>query len=363
MHLSSISLFSIFAVLLSATANRPCRESFCPLQRQLFDWVEENGGFIHSALELSSGNDPSWTIRGIFATQDIKRGEVLAALPDTVLMCSTPPHNDMCGLVDTLAEEISKAADSRYWPYISYLEDHVVNFPAVWSDVELTLLDGLQPTDWTRHIDWYKDACAGDMSNEIHFRAMLLVVARANLVEERTCLSPLYDSFNHGNFYVLNTEVALLDSKLTIIATADIHAGEQVYNNFGEENVGRLFRDYGFLSQSPRFWEVQAADGATFHFWEIEGNDGSRSIDFRDGEFANLQMDHMSSMYQAVDEQLQYLLNNEPQGFTFAFLSNMMDSERMQLAREFRDKRIAALAAVRLVLEEKLNSFFAAQDF
>jgi hypothetical protein len=50
--------------------------------------------------------------------------------------------------------------------------------------------------------------------------------------------------------------------KLVIKSTAAIRAGDQLYNNYGEENSGRLLRDYGFVpvlggtsSQTDRFWE------------------------------------------------------------------------------------------------------------
>ncbi len=55
-----------------------------------------------------------------------------------------------------------------------------------------------------------------------------------------------------------------------------IHAGDQLYNNYGEENAGRLLRDYGFLPvlgtsrQTYRLWKFTER---TYAFRELA--DGS----------------------------------------------------------------------------------------
>ena len=59
--------------------------------------------------------------------------------------------------------------------------------------------------------------------------------------------------------------------KVIIESMTVIQAGDQLYNNYGDENVGRLLRDYGFVpSLPPRLWEFTEQ---RYEFWELA--DGS----------------------------------------------------------------------------------------
>jgi hypothetical protein len=352
----------------SASASRPCKPEYCELQNQLFDWVELGGGYIHPSLELSSGDDPAWVVRGVFATSPIRRGEMIFSLPPNVLMCSTRHENEQCELIDMLTEEFRLGEDSRYWPYVSYLSDHEVQFPAVWNELELDLLSGMYPTDWGRHIEWYEKACGGRMDDDVRHRAMLLVVARANGFSGDTCLSPLYDSFNHGNYDVLNTQITLGDDdQLAMVATRDIPAGTQVYNNFGQVSVGRLFRDYGFISQSPYLWEFSGRGGNVYSFWEVAQADGSMSVEFS-SDPSEADVDEIRSessdpsnadvafaMLSALKEHVGYLTQNEPPGFS-APPSEAIAPARLELAAEYRRLYLAAMQRALLRVEEFVNS-------
>ena len=148
---------------------RPCKAPFCELQHSLFGWVEQNGGYIHPSLELSTGPNPDLNIRGLFSTTSIPEGEVLVSLPQDVLLCAFPDDTahwgdeSQCHLIYKLAEELKKGEASRYWPYLSSMEDHEVDLPAVWSHEERQLLSGLYPTDWTRNADFFESACGGNL--------------------------------------------------------------------------------------------------------------------------------------------------------------------------------------------------------
>ncbi len=43
--------------------------------------------------------------------------------------------------------------------------------------------------------------------------------------------------------------------RATIESITVIHAGDQLYNNYGDKSVSSFFRDYGFLPPLPRLWE------------------------------------------------------------------------------------------------------------
>ncbi len=50
--------------------------------------------------------------------------------------------------------------------------------------------------------------------------------------------------------------------KLIIKSTTKIHAGDQLYNNYGPKDVGRLLRDYGFLP-------TLGTSGQTYRLWKF----------------------------------------------------------------------------------------------
>jgi hypothetical protein len=184
---------------------RPCKAPFCELQHSLFGWVEQNGGYIHPSLELSTGQNPNWKIRGLFSTTFIPEGEVLVSLPQDILLCAFPDNTTkwgdkrQCHLIYKLVEELKKGEQSRYWPYLSSMDDHEIDIPAVWSHEERQLLSGLYPTDWTRHTKWFESACDGNLNDPVAVRAMLLMVARSHGVrDDGSCLSPIYDVMNHS---------------------------------------------------------------------------------------------------------------------------------------------------------------------
>jgi hypothetical protein len=52
--------------------------------------------------------------------------------------------------------------------------------------------------------------------------------------------------------------------KLIIKSTTTIHVGDQLYNNYGPKDVGRLLRDYGFLP-------TLGASGQTYRLWKFTG--------------------------------------------------------------------------------------------
>ncbi len=138
-------------------AERPCKPPLCELQHSLFGWVEQNGGYIHPSLELSTGRNPSLNIRGLFSATFIPEGEVLVSLPQDVLLCAFPDDDTtnwgdetQCHLIYKLVEELKKGEQSRYWPYLSSMDDHEIDIPAVWSHEERQLLSEIMRMNKTK---------------------------------------------------------------------------------------------------------------------------------------------------------------------------------------------------------------------
>lgn len=237
---------------------------------ELFEWVRGLGGFIDSRVELSTGPDPSWTVRGLFATEPLAADEVVVRLPPESLIC----HETACGLIGVMRDELMKGEKSRYWPYLKSMETHEIDYPNVWTAEERSLLGGLQPTDWDRHTYWFREACwpemwdsPGEKPDEQAWRALHLYVARITGVQTQLCFVPIYDSMNHRNGDDLNTVWTDHSSHVQIATKGRVDKGTQLWNSFGE-GAGRMLRDYGFLEQNPTEWTVEV-DGHVCS-WELE---------------------------------------------------------------------------------------------
>ena len=85
------------------------------------------------------------------------------------------------------------------------------------------------------------------------------------------------------------------EGKLIIKSTTKIHAGDQLYNNYGPKDVGRLLRDYGFLptlgtsGQTYRLWKFTSRRYAFFELPDgsvtmpKEGEDATEVYEGEDG--------------------------------------------------------------------------------
>jgi hypothetical protein len=339
--LASVATLVLFS---SGKANdsHPCVSEYCDMQNSLFGWILNNGGEISQKIQFSTGPDPQWTIRGIFATQDISQGETILSLPPNLQICNP----SMCDVVHQLTDELKKGGQSYWAPYIAAMDEHDVDIPAVWSDEEMSLLQGLYPFDWTRHTYWFINECNGDMSDAAAVRAMLLVVARSHGKENAACMSPLYDALNHDNAR-LNTMTQHGEGDFLLIrATRDIAAGEQVYNTFGQDGVGRFFRDYGFITQRPHKWEFMDSQQRLVTFLIVDDADDTLAIDVNPDR--NHYQINLPDFFEEVRRQLEYLFANEP-----VPSENMMQN-RVNMAMTYRQEYIRALELLHMYLESQI---------
>jgi hypothetical protein len=300
---------------------------------ELFDWVRAMGGFVDPRLELSTGPDPAWNVRGVFATAPIAEGEELARVPADAQIC----HPDMCGLIRLLRDELSKKADSKYWPYIKTMATHEIDYPNVWTDEERGLLVGLQPTDWTRHTEWFETECWPALREEkqastnrhdilspdpLTWRALHLYVARITSVLGRNCFVPIYDAMNHRNGPEQNTAWSSHNTRhVHIRVTQSIVAGQQLWNSFGN-GAGRMLRDYGFIEQNPSDWSIEE-NGITCA-WTLTEQD---ELDWEESPEQCLSMlqKHMSSVRPMPDP------------------TPTMRPTRVAMARQYRENYITSL--------------------
>lgn len=362
MQVSFFTLF-YFAILYKVYADAES-ESF-------LNWIKNNGGYIIDKVELSTGPDPNWTIRGVFATADIEEGEIIFTMGSDLSMC----ESDSCGLVKRLSTELDRNEQSFWWPYISMMKSHDIDLPSVWNDMEKALLDGIYPSDWTRHSQWLSDVCQLDMDNSNIKLALQLSVARAHASsDDSSCLSVFYDSLNHANGELLNTMTASSvqngDHRLEIQATKKILKGQQVFNSFGENNVVSLFRDYGFITALPHIWVFEGDDEREYSISIDAQPDVNEGLVINYNPYNNEHQNDFANVYHQVaiylesiqeyDEDIDEILRRyeTPQlqlPLPDQFVGMTINPERLAIAKELRQELKYGLALALQTLQQEFN--------
>ena len=313
-------------------------------QDAIFRWVEINGGYVNPKVELTTGPDPSWTIRGVFATEPLLNGEKIFELSPELIFS----HDSLVHTVTALTHEISLGQESFWWPYLSHLEELDIDSPSFWTEEERDLLSGLSPFDWSRHLDWYKYACNGDINNADGFRALKYTVTRTNqkldhLGNLMFCLTPLYDFMNHAhekNFKTVHGQ----QSSTTICTTEDVGTGQQLFNNYGSEDVGKMFRDYGFIPDYPRLWIFdgdKSFNNSPEIIFRVFEDNGKFAFDFN--PYEERSTSSLAYTNHKIKLHLTTVLANEPLGFRQASAS--VRSERYSAALTYRQEYIKDLEA------------------
>ena len=228
----------------------------------IFEWIHTApGGYFNPKQEFryETRGDPS-TIPGIFATQHIKKGEVLVKVPWSHVLKSNDEDEVgqmCCGTVEALAREMKLGVNSEFAPYVQYLNAQPDGqLPSAWekpaqdlfreivggSSVKNTEIPPAEPTEWLEW-DWYKN-CEGDRADKLAAKAALLVVQRS----DDAYMIPAYDMYNHRNGKRwLNTKTTTTAGEHHLTrAHRDIKAGEQIYISYNHcaECQGRA-TEYG----------------------------------------------------------------------------------------------------------------------
>lgn len=227
----------------------------------LFEWFRSKGGYIHPFLELSTGPDPSWEVRGVFATGDIQPDERLIEAPPHLQICG----DDTCSTIHQLLDEFEKGNTSEWWPYLEVLLDHDLDtIPCAWT---------LEQQDWLEGAGDLRSWSTADQLREcgllnpslLENKVVGLVGARSAGVAERTCMIPVYDMFNHRNGRSWNSSPNVTEqSGLQLLSFGQISKNEQVFNSFGYFTHDIFWR-YGFIEQPARSWTF-VFDGQEFLF-------------------------------------------------------------------------------------------------
>jgi len=288
MMLCKLLLVSFLAAIIAAEHNDV--DPHLTEAKAIFDWVAGTAdGFVTPKLELRRDipGDLSSSM-GVYATESIESGEPIVRIPWSVIITSDDPNERasqmVCGTVRSLANEMRLGSESKYAPYVVYLNAEVdAQIPSTWSkagqELLLEVLDNnsIPPRDiigWIED-DWFH-RCKGDPNDPFGIKAALMVIQRA----DDAILIPAYDNLNHrnGNWTNTNTEIERGHYHTTTVIK-NIEPGEQIYISYNmcEECGGRrsgygtaeILRDYGFIEHMPQRWHYMEED-FQFDLDEIE---------------------------------------------------------------------------------------------
>jgi hypothetical protein len=220
--------------------------------KAVFEWVAgSDGGVVNNKLEVRRAIPGDVTSPlGVYATDRIEPNEVLIYVPWDIIIKSHRPKDDYgdqlpCRLVKRLAHELRLGNESKYAPYINYLNDEPPNqIPSSWTEGAQRLLrvvtDGI-PFDWVQSSKRCREHL--DVDDEFVTKAIFLILQRS----DDGLMVGGYDFCNHrnGNWTNTKTEYEFFMYHRTISEKA-IEAGQQIYltYNMCAECHGRYY-NYG----------------------------------------------------------------------------------------------------------------------
>lgn len=239
------------------------------------DWARSRGAFVDVRLKLLNASDSPDMIRGMYASDAIADGEVVVSIPPSLILKGDASEDrrlgSWCTLVPALRAELQLQKCSPFWPYLKTLLDVHVEVPNTWSLQDLALLSEQPAVNWVRHSEQFTSRCKRDVNDTLTARALQLIVSRAG--PGYVGMVPINDLFNHrgGNWTNVYVITPAKHGGVDVIASKNIAKGSQVYS-FYKPGAPWVFRDYGFVEQTPAIWWFDVP-GERFE-WTLEDERG-----------------------------------------------------------------------------------------
>lgn len=283
-----MSVLRGFLLLLAAAATNDAQDV---LVSNLINWLQANGSFINDKLQIRhlNPNDPN-SPRGLFALQPLEEGETICNIPWDLMIKPESEELD-CGTINAVIEELSKS-EVDMSPYGKYLLSQPRGYTlGFWSQEgkqlfwEMTNGEKLPPIWIEDFVEEWEEECDGDVENEDHVFAVMLVKARADY----QYLVPFYDMMNHNNG---KTNVVhkydpyeggdpIEEKGYEMVTSKPIMAGEELYNSYNRCTICQEYYDwfgtpemflyFGFVEGYPQRW--------LFDFARVKFN-----LDWKDGD-------------------------------------------------------------------------------
>ena len=267
----------MLAVLILVSDAAEVQDESAMLATSVLEWIRSQGGFINDKLEIRrmEANNIS-TPLGVFARADIQPKEPLIFVPHSCFIALWDDaveednedeedgwyYKNLCGLGRLLAKELKLGSESRYGPYIRYLQaQRSGQIPATWSDAGKHWLRKILPTG-SDMIDWIKMHFDGTC-NDVDEYTFALNAQRGY----DSALIPAWDMFNHWNGRV-NTEndPMYANDGQSVRASTHINGGDELYATYDEcldcrggetwryWGTPEILRDFGFVERYKQRW-------------------------------------------------------------------------------------------------------------
>jgi len=257
------------------------------------DWILSMGGsfdtskIVIQSVETQEGSENCSTNHnlGLFAINDIQKGDALIKVPGSAIFTGDSDKNRCDGTL-TLLQEIAKGREeSDFGPYLDYLysKQGISFLPSMWSSAGRDLLKtihgpNLKPKDivdvsflshCTGERDEFEIEIEEETRKQVEF-AYATMLARS--WDEK--LVPLVDMINHSRDFNTVTKVTSLGETedpdtlaetedpdtVEVHADRDILKGEQLYLSYRRRDddsklhTAKTLRNFGFVEQYPQRW-------------------------------------------------------------------------------------------------------------
>jgi histone-lysine N-methyltransferase SETD3 len=180
-------------------------------------------------------------------------------------------HSDQPVLAAFLLQEKSKGTGSFFYPYIDMLPKSYRHMPALFSEEELSHLQGSfslpEITRLRQGAQWeYRQMCLAvpafaQFPPEEYFWARLVVITRVFGITvgqvSTSALVPLADMLNHKRPPETHWTFSNMLNCFTIKALKGLTQGEQVYDSYGRKSNADFFLNYGFLSDHNMYDQAE----------------------------------------------------------------------------------------------------------
>jgi len=284
--LFTMLILCIYLLLISCTGKILHEEvliTFDHAQAQV-DWLRLNDGFFHSELEFrdlffSNNNNNKPLPKGVYATANITRGELLMIIPNSTILGSGDPELEtICDTVDNVIYQRSLGNLSDFAPYINYLYSTPHGqIPSSWSAEGQDLLQNVLhdpdlPPGKKGYTTLSHERKCG--KNESRFPSLLSSQEEKEFVyltvhsrswDEK--LIPVFDMVNHRNgrrWANVDTTSVHRGRDIFVVASQNIFKGQQLYFPYNECTdcegfatsyvLQHMLRDFGFVEQYPQRW-------------------------------------------------------------------------------------------------------------
>ena len=227
-------------------------------------------------------------MRGIIATDNIKKNDILIKIPKDFLITleeaennnkdlfteeikkelSSPSH---CILSYFLLKEIEKGEKSKWYYYFQFLPKSYLNFPIFYTEKELNILEG---TKFKKLINEKKEEIKKDYkilcqkielfsqySFEQFCKIRCIISSRLfGLIikgKKNDIIAPFADLLNHKRSRDTKWFFSENENYFGIIALKNINKGFQVYDSYGRKSNVRYLLNYGFTIENNEDDDIQ----------------------------------------------------------------------------------------------------------